>query len=125
MELKNPEDCDRGMEKAIIAQDLEAAVALYAANAVFVADGNKLVSGIAAIRETIRPSMKLENFRFTKLESFTNEDAGIALLIGEWAGTSRGEDGTTQDQTGRNVEVVQRQPDGTWRFVIDHPTGAN
>lgn len=125
MDLKKPEDCDRGMERAIIAKDLEAAVALYASNAVFVADGGKLVSGIDAIRETVRPSMELENFRFTQLESFTNEEAGIALLIGEWSGNLRGDDGKIKTLTGRNVEVVQRQPDGTWRFIIDHPTGAN
>lgn len=125
MELNKPEDCDRGMEKAIIAKNLEAAVALYASNAVFVARGDKLVSGIDAIRETLRPFMKLEDFRFTKLESFTNEDAGIALLIGEWFGITHDGDGNAQELTGRDIEVVQRQPDGTWRFIIDHPTGAN
>ncbi|MDH2327954.1 hypothetical protein QCN27_13875 [Cereibacter sp. SYSU M97828] len=85
MDMLRPEDCDRGMEKAINAADLDAAVMLYTSNAVFVAEGNKLVSGLDAIRDTIRPSMDLRDFRFVKLESFTNEDAGISLLIGKRA----------------------------------------
>ncbi len=125
MDMKHPEDCDRGMEKAIIAKDLEAAVALYAPNAIFVVEGNKLMSGLDAIRETVRPTMNLENFRFNKIESFTNDDAGIALVIGEWVGVSRDEQGNPHEVGGRNVEVVQRQADGTWRFIIDHPTGAD
>ena len=30
-------------------------------------------------------------------------------------------DGKPIQITGKNAEVVQRQPDGTWRFIIDHP----
>ena len=85
----------------------------------------QVVSGIDAIRGILRPFMELEDFRFTRLESFTNEAAGISLLIGEWPGVSRDDNGDTTDLTGRDVEVVQRQDDGTWRFIIDHPTGAN
>lgn len=122
--LQHPEDCDRVMEQAILAGDLDAAAALYTKNAVFVVDDDKLLSG-PALRENLKSSMKMQNFHFKKLKSYINEDAGIALLIGEWYGVLPDEGGSLQKMTGRNIEVVQRQADGTWRFVIDHPTGAN
>jgi ketosteroid isomerase-like protein len=28
------------------------------------------------------------------------------------------------DVQGASAEVIRRQPDGTWRYVIDHPFGA-
>lgn len=122
--LQHPEDCDRGMEQAILAGDLDAAVKLYTKNAVFVADDDQLVSGLA-LREQLKSSLNMQDFHFKKLKSFTNQDAGIALLIGEWHGVLTDQNGRSQTLTGHNVEVVQRQADGTWRFVIDHPTGAN
>jgi ketosteroid isomerase-like protein len=27
--------------------------------------------------------------------------------------------------TGQNADVLRRQPDGSWRFVIDNPWGTN
>lgn len=86
LDMKHPKDCDRGMERAICASDLDSAVSLFAANAVFISDDGTQVSGLDQIREKLRLFMGLQSFQFTKLESFTNEDAGISLLIGEWVG---------------------------------------
>lgn len=125
LDMKHPEDCDRGMERAICASDLDSAVSFFTSNAVFVSDDGTQVSGLDQIREKLRLFMGLQSFRFTKLESFTNEDAGISLLIGEWVGEMAESDGSLKPLNGRNVEVVQRQSDGTWKFLIDHATGAN
>jgi ketosteroid isomerase-like protein len=35
-----------------------------------------------------------------------------------------GPDGKPATMTGESVEVVRRQPDGSWRAVIDLPFGA-
>jgi hypothetical protein len=29
------------------------------------------------------------------------------------------------DIAGRHADVVRRQPDGSWRFVIDNPNGSD
>jgi ketosteroid isomerase-like protein len=34
------------------------------------------------------------------------------------------EEGTKVETQGRSAEVARRQPDGSWRFVIDAPTFA-
>ena len=45
-------------------------------------------------------------------------------LIGpDYAITGTGPDGKRTSSSARGTEVVRRQADGTWRFVIDSPTG--
>ena len=34
-------------------------------------------------------------------------------------------DGNPVDLRGSTAEVVRRQPDGTWKYAIDHPFGGN
>jgi ketosteroid isomerase-like protein len=47
----------------------------------------------------------------------------IALMISEWAMTGTGPDGKALQMGGRASDVLRRQPDGTWRVVIDNPMG--
>jgi hypothetical protein len=44
----------------------------------------------------------------------------VALVVFRWS-TSR-PDGTVADQ-GTGVDVVRRQPDGTWKYLIGLPAG--
>jgi ketosteroid isomerase-like protein len=45
----------------------------------------------------------------------------IALLSSEWHAVVEPEEGKMVEAHGRSAEVARRQPDGTWRFVIDDP----
>jgi ketosteroid isomerase-like protein len=38
-----------------------------------------------------------------------------------WQLTATGPDGSPISMTGHSAEVARRQPDGSWRFVIDNP----
>jgi len=49
----------------------------------------------------------------------------VHLRASQWSATTTGPDGKPVTVTGNNVEVVRRQPDGTWLFVIDNPRGAD
>jgi ketosteroid isomerase-like protein len=48
-----------------------------------------------------------------------------ALVIGNWTVTGRDADGNDIDAGGRYADVVRRQPDGGWLFVIDNPNGSD
>jgi uncharacterized protein (TIGR02246 family) len=123
---RRPEECDILIFEAIRNKDLEAAVALYEPNATFVLESGDTVTGHAAIRETLRGWMELENPEFTtELKAFFSADQSLAMLRGSWSAIAKGPDGKPTKLSGKNVEVVRRQPDGTWRFVIDHPRGAD
>lgn len=126
MKALKPEDCDRLMEQAIQNRDLEAAVALYEPNATFVTESGLTVAGHDAIREILRGFMQLEEMKFVgKVQSFANGEGDIAVTIGHWTAVAIDPAGNRQEIGGRNVEVVRRQPDGAWMFVVDHPRGAD
>jgi ketosteroid isomerase-like protein len=46
---------------------------------------------------------------------------GLAVLHGSWIIESRTETGSAISRRGLSTEVVRKQPDGTWLFVIDNP----
>jgi len=48
----------------------------------------------------------------------------LALTFGDWTLHARDADGTAHDVTGRSTELLRRQADGTWRYVIDDPFSA-
>ena len=126
MPAYKPEECDLLIFEAIKAKDLEAAVALYEPNATFFLESGEVATGQTAIREALRGWMELEDPIFTtELKAFLSADRDLAMLRGSWSAIAKGPDGKPSKISGKNVEVVRRQPDGTWRFVIDHPRGAD
>jgi ketosteroid isomerase-like protein len=48
-----------------------------------------------------------------------------ALIIGNWTLKGRDADGNDIDTGGRYADVVRRQRDGSWLFVIDNPNGTD
>jgi ketosteroid isomerase-like protein len=53
------------------------------------------------------------------------EAGGLALVAGAWTFTGTGSDGEPVTLTGQNGDVLRRQEDGSWRFVIDNPWGTD
>jgi len=45
----------------------------------------------------------------------------LAVLYNEWSGSMKGPDGQLMALAGKATEVVRRQADGTWRFIVDDP----
>jgi uncharacterized protein (TIGR02246 family) len=122
MSARNPKELDVLFETALNAGDLDGLLALYEPHAAFTSQPGQVVTGTAAIREAIagflslKPSMALE----TKVLA---ETGGIALLTSRWRLTGTGPDGAAVELTGTSAEVVRRQPDGSWLFVVDTPYG--
>jgi ketosteroid isomerase-like protein len=53
------------------------------------------------------------------------EAGDLALVAGVWSFTGTGPDGEPVKLTARNADVLRRQSDGSWRFVIDNPWGTD
>ena len=53
------------------------------------------------------------------------EASGLALVIDVWTFAGTGPDGKPVKMAGRSADVLRRQADGSWRFVIDNPWGTD
>ena len=105
------------------AGDLDALVALYEPNATLVAAADQPAVGQAAIREALAPMIAAKariTMRIVRVERAGDD---LARVYNDWSASATAPDGTTAETTGKAIEMMRRQPDGTWRFAIDDPYG--
>jgi uncharacterized protein (TIGR02246 family) len=95
--------------------DVEALVALYEPTAVLVTREGTMV-GHQAIREAYQRMLAGGGRMELETRAVIESGGGLAVLHAGWT-FHRGETATP----GLSTEVVRRQPDGTWLFVIDEP----
>ena len=124
MPARKPEECDSILLEALSRGDLETAVGLYDANASFVQDSGEVIVGRAAIREVMKGFIAMKPKFTVKSRSTLSGDGSLALTGLKWSATGVDADGKQVTLSGNSTEVVRRQSDGTWLFVIDNPHGA-
>lgn len=111
-------------QAAFRAGDVEALVALYEPGAVLAPAPGARAEGHAAIRAAIAQFMALRGTM--TLRTVTCMRAGeLAFVESEWTLVYPGEGGKTQTMGARTAEVLRRQPNGTWKYVIDHAFGSD
>jgi uncharacterized protein (TIGR02246 family) len=121
MTAKTPEDCDRLFAECANRGDLESLVALYEPDAGFVPREGSAVNGTAAIREALGGLLAMKPHLTMKVTKTVRAGADLAVLYNDWSMTATGPDGKPAEATGKAIEIVRRQPDGTWRFALDDP----
>jgi uncharacterized protein (TIGR02246 family) len=100
--------------------DVEALIALYEPDAILVVGGNRVL-GRAEIRKALEHMLLRQGRMTLETRAVVESQQGLAVLHGSWVvepATGTGAELTTR---GLSTEVVRRQPDGTWLFVIDNP----
>jgi uncharacterized protein (TIGR02246 family) len=123
MPARKPEECDILLIEAVHKGDLKAAVALYEPNASFVLDSGQVVTGRVAIREVFQRYLALKPKFTMEVRAIQNGNGDLALTGTTWSVTGIDPDGKPFTDNGKSAEVVRRQADGTWLFVIDNPHG--
>jgi uncharacterized protein (TIGR02246 family) len=122
MPAHKPEELDELFTQALNSGDLDALVALYEPQACINPEPGQVATGTQAIREALSGFLAM-NPKLTLEVKNLNQTSDIALTTGNWHLSGTGPDGSPVDMRGQSVEVSRRQPDGTWRFVIDNPFG--
>ncbi len=121
MAARTPEDCDRLFAECTNAGDLDGLVALYESHATLVPQAGNPVSGKESIRAglagliNLKPKITMNVFQVLKAGT------DLAVLYNDWNATATGPDGKPMSMAGKALEVVRRQPDGTWLFAVDDP----
>ena len=119
MTVSNPADIHPAVERAFNAGDLDGLVGLYEKDARMVTPDGSVVKGVDAIREQWQGFLAM-NGRMTLKTRFAVELDHIALIRTDWSFTS-----DDAQLASSSAEVVRRQSDGTWLYVIDHPFGSS
>lgn len=120
---RSPEETDRRIGEAISARDLGGALDLFEPGAVFVDPGSGAeIRGTDAIRDVLEAVFRARP-RLTVGVPKVVVSGDIALVLSRWHREDTREDGTVSAVGGVAADVMRRQTDGSWRWVIDNPAG--
>jgi uncharacterized protein (TIGR02246 family) len=97
-------------------RDLDAVMALYGPETTMTLMDGGTVRGVEAIRGSLAALFGVPDARMAVRTRYVIEAGDLALLSSEWTMTAG-----DQVMSAVTAEVAQRQPDGGWRYLIDHP----
>ncbi|MBZ5536990.1 MAG: DUF4440 domain-containing protein [Acidobacteriia bacterium] len=125
MALIRAEELHQQFAEAFNSGRIEPVLALYEPGATLAGSpSEQAAEGLAAIRETYEQLLDLHG-QMTIETRYCLQAGEVALLSGKWRLTGNGPDGKPIDVEGQSIEVVRRQPDGRWLYLIDHPFGGD
>jgi uncharacterized protein (TIGR02246 family) len=119
-----PEQVLETIVRGINSGDLESIMPLYESEAAFVTEPGSLAHGPSGVREALTGFISMNGELDLEVTRVLEAD-DLALVIGVWSFNGTGPDGEPVRLAARNADVLRRQSDGTWRFVIDNPWGTD
>lgn len=117
MGARRPQQASKLFEDRFAAGDLDGLMDLYEEGAVFT-NAQGAHAGSDAIREVLGGYLST-GASIAMNDSVSFEVGELALV--HWAWTMTFSDGRVAE--GATAEVLRRQSDGTWKFIIDNPDG--
>ncbi|WP_245309227.1 YybH family protein [Bradyrhizobium retamae] len=121
MTVTEPAQMNEAFAQAFNSRDIDNLLSLYEVDAVLRVDGSeRSLIGLDAIASGLQRLLQAPG-TMTSRNNFCVQHGDVALLRADWE--MRTQDGSIV-ASGSSVELVRRQSDGTWRYVIDHAAGA-
>jgi uncharacterized protein (TIGR02246 family) len=124
MSKETPEQVLKAIVDGINAGNLDGLLSLYEPEAAFATQPGSLAHGLAGVRESLAAFLAMKGTLDLKVTRVLAA-GGLALVAGVWSFSGTGPDGAPVKLTGHNADVLRRQADGSWRFVIDNPWGTD
>lgn len=118
--VNTPREMNQTFARAFNSRDIDRLMGLYEENAVLRIDTEKTFTGKAVIAMELRKLLLLPGEMLSH-NNFCIEHGDIALLRADHAIVNSA--GATIF-SGSSAEVVRRQADGSWLYIIDHAMGA-
>jgi ketosteroid isomerase-like protein len=114
MRANSPVEVDNLFVKFMSEGNLEAVLELYDPEICFANPDGEIRKGISAIKDELGPFAESKQvFKFNIKRVIPNGDT--ALVHNQWEMIS------PKKMSGYAIEVMRRQPDGSWRFFIGDP----
>jgi len=120
--VHEPEDWPWVFERHVNAGDLEEVMALYAPDASFVPAAGDIAVGHDEIRRQLSPLIATKA-QFQAKPRKVVAVGDVALLYTDWIVRTVDPSGTAEEASHSAIEVVRRQPDGTWKLIVGDPNG--
>ena len=119
-----PEQVLESIVRGINSGDLDSLMPLYESRAAFVPEPGSLAHGAPGVSEALTGFISMNGELDLEVTRVLEVD-DLALVTGVWSFNGTGPDGEPVRLAARNADVLRRQTDGTWRFVIDNPWGTD
>ena len=117
-----PEQVLESIVDGINTGNLDALMTLYEPEAAFAAQPGSLKHGLSGVRESLAGFVAMKGTLDLKVTRVL-QVGDLALVAGVWSFVGTGPDGESVKLAGHNADVLRRQADHSWRFVIDNPWG--
>jgi uncharacterized protein (TIGR02246 family) len=104
--------------------DLEGLMGLYESDAAFAVEPGELAPGLGGVREALTGFISMNGTLDLEVTRVLEAD-DLALVLGVWTFDGTTPEGEPVHLEAENADVLRRQADGTWRFVIDNPWGTD
>ena len=121
---ETPEQVLASIVDGINTGNLDGLLMLYESDAAFATQPGSLARGLSGVRESLAAFTAMKGTLDLEVTRVL-EAGGLALVAGVWSFAGTGPDGQPVKLTGHNADVLRRQSDGSWRFVIDNPWGTD
>lgn len=119
-----PEQVLEAIVDGINTGNLDALMPLYEDAAAFATQPGSLAHGALGVREALVGFISMNGKLDLEVTRVLEVD-DLALVTGHWSFDGTGPDGEPVRLAASNADVLRRQADGTWRFVIDNPWGTD
>jgi ketosteroid isomerase-like protein len=124
MPAATPEQVLESIVIGINSGDLDSLMPLYESDAAFASEPGSLAHGAPGISQALTGFISMNGELDIEVTRVLEVD-DLALVTGVWSFNGTGPDGEPVQLAARNADVLRRQGDGTWRFVIDNPWGTD
>ena len=115
----NAKDVHKSLAAAFNTGDLNTVMSIYDGSGIIVPEPNKPVSGKEKFEAAVQGILSIKGKMEIKTV-YCLEMGDVAVGRSEWSIT----DGNEIKVAAKGIEVLKRQPDGTWKVLIDHAFGA-
>jgi uncharacterized protein (TIGR02246 family) len=113
------QDAHASLAAAFNTGDLATVLSMYDYNGIIVPEPGKPVSGKEKFEEAVKAILAIKGKMEIKTV-YCLQTGNLAIGRSEWSIT----DGDDVKIKSKGIELMQQQPNGTWKIIIDHAFGA-